>query len=318
MVAPSIGIPIVQIKNFYRAFEEKHRGPRELIIHRLKVYLPFVEPLKHLYPNGGIFDIGCGRGEWLELMKSNGFSEFGMDLDAGMLSACLDIGLKAIQGDAIEHLATLPSESQVIVSAFQLVEHITFEQLQILALEAHRVLCPGGLLILETPNPENIIVSTNSFYLDPTHQRPIPPLLLSFLPEYYGYARTKIVRLQESKELLTGEDTTLFEVFDGVSPDYSVVAQKTAAEDILQRFEDAFVLDFGLTLNTLTQKYETKLTTSIQIIEKIAKQAEERATLAEERFTQIASELITVYHSRSWRLTAPYRWLGAKLKKISH
>ncbi len=79
---------------------------------------------------------------------------------------------------------------------------------------------------METPNPENIVVATRDFYLDPTHQRPIPPQLLSFLPEFYGFARTKIIRLQESKDLEMRADLTLQDVLSGASPDYAVVAQK--------------------------------------------------------------------------------------------
>ena len=88
------------------------------------------------------------------------------------------------------------------------------------------MLMPGGLLILETPNPENLVVGTSHFYLDPTHQRPIPPELLSFLPEYYGFAKLKTLRLQERRELSGGKAPTLFDVLDGVSPDCAVVAQK--------------------------------------------------------------------------------------------
>ena len=86
---------------------------------------------------------------------------------------------------------------------------------------------PGGLLIMETPNPENIVVATRNFYLDPTHQRPIPPMLLAFVAEYAGFARVKTLRLQESKELVNKGDVSLQDVFAGASPDYAVVAQKT-------------------------------------------------------------------------------------------
>ncbi|MGE9641913.1 class I SAM-dependent methyltransferase, partial [Escherichia coli] len=78
-----------------------------------------------------------------------------------------------------------------------MVEHIGFANVQLLIEESFRVLKPGGLLILETPNPENIVVASSSFYLDPTHTQPIPNQLLAFLTEYTGFNRTKILRLQE-------------------------------------------------------------------------------------------------------------------------
>ena len=211
---------------FYRAFEERYRGSRELIKGRLVAYRPFVEPLLEVYPSATALDLGCGRGEWLELLVESGFKPIGVDLDKGMLEACLERGLPVEQGDALAYLSALPDESQAVVSAFHVVEHITFDQLGTLVAETLRVLMPGGLLIMETPNPENIVVATRNFYLDPTHQRPIPPMLLAFVAEYAGFARVKTLRLQESKELVNKGDVSLQDVFAGVSPDYAVVAQK--------------------------------------------------------------------------------------------
>ena len=181
----------IQPKNadFYRAFEDRHRGPRELILTRLKVYLDFVEPLKPLYAVPETLDLGCGRGEWLQLMQSNGFKAKGIDLDGGMLSACREFKLDVYQGDALHYLRGVAAESLTVVSAFHLVEHISFDTLRELVEQAHRALKPGGLLILGTPKSENLMVGTSSFYLDPTHQRPLPAQLLSFVVEYAGFGR---------------------------------------------------------------------------------------------------------------------------------
>jgi SAM-dependent methyltransferase len=177
--------------SFYRAFEERYRGGRELIKKRLALYLQFVEPLLTVYPDAETADLGCGRGEWLELLAESGFNPKGVDLDKGMLESCYEMGLNAEQGDAIGYVAALPDQSQVVVSAFHIVEHITFDQLRILVSEALRVLKPGGLLIMETPNPENIRVATRDFYLDPTHQHPIPSELLAFVAEHAGFEKRK-------------------------------------------------------------------------------------------------------------------------------
>jgi len=164
--------------DFYRAFEEKHRGPRELIKSRLQAYLPFITAIKNIYPQPKAIDLGCGRGEWLELLGEHGFDAQGVDLDDGMLKACREIGLNVHTGDAVSFLKNLPNDSQAIISGFHVAEHIPFDDLKILVEEALRSLKPAGLLILETPNPENIVVGTSSFYVDPTHIRPLPPLLL--------------------------------------------------------------------------------------------------------------------------------------------
>jgi len=186
---------------FYRAFEERYYAPRDVIKSMRAQYLPFVMPLKNTYGTGSVYDIGCGRGEWLSIINDEfGWNVFGVDLDEGMLKDCIERGLAVKKGDAVEYLKTIQSESQLVVSAFHVVEHISFEQLKSVVIEGLRVLKPGGLLIMETPNPENIVVATNNFYVDPTHQRPIPHQLLSFVTEFYGFKRVKTVRLQESKK----------------------------------------------------------------------------------------------------------------------
>lgn len=244
---------------FYRAFEERYYAPREVITALRKQYLPFVRPLTDIYQNAKVFDIGCGRGEWLCLMKEMGFEVLGVDLDAGMLQDCWDRNLAVKKEDAVVYLRTLKSESQVVISAFHVVEHISFDDLTTIVVESLRVLKPGGLLIMETPNPENIVVATRHFYLDPTHQRPIPPQLLSFLPEYYGFARVKTLRLQESAALSSNQAPTLRDVLSGVSPDYAVVAQKGAAPEQLQLFDIEFERSYGLSFETLVQRYDERI-----------------------------------------------------------
>ncbi|MHB1331613.1 MAG: class I SAM-dependent methyltransferase [Sulfuriferula sp.] len=310
---------------FYRAFEKKYRGTREVIKSRLGVYLPFVSPLIELDKNAKTIDLGCGRGEWLELMAEIGFKPYGIDLDEDMLSDCLALGLPAEKGDAVAYLTKLPSESQAVVSAFHVVEHISFEQLRTVVAEALRVLKPGGLLIMETPNPENIVVATRNFYLDPTHLRPIPSQLLSFLPEYYGFARIKAVRLQESKELLQSTLLTFHDVLGGVSPDYAVIAQKAGAPEIVAATVAAFEADYGLSLETLANGYDqqaearaTELKILVIEVEAKAQQAEAKALQAEAKAQQAESALISIHNSSSWQLTAPFRKIIIIVKNLFH
>ena len=212
--------------DFYRAFEEKYRGPRECIKLRLQVYRQFIEPIKTLYSDLKAVDLGCGRGEWLEVLGEAGFYPHGVDVDDGMLADCETLGLSYVKEDAIQHLKSLPNESQVVVSGIHIAEHLPFNALQALVIEALRIPKPCGLLILETPNPENIVVGATNFYLDPTHERPIPPELLIFLTDYYGFARSKILRLNEAPKLSNSDQVQLYDVISGASPDYAVIAQK--------------------------------------------------------------------------------------------
>lgn len=297
---------------FYREFEERYRGSRALIKERVAVYLPFVTPLLTVYPSAAAIDLGCGRGEWLELLGESGFQPVGVDLDQGMLEACRERRLPAIQGDALVYLSELPDDSQAVVSAFHVVEHITFEQLGGLVNEAFRVLKPGGLLIMETPNPENIVVATRNFYLDPTHHRPIPSELLEFVAEHAGFGRVKTLRLQESKSLANRSDLSLQDVFLGVSPDYAIVAQKNANEDILELTRNPFGIDYGVSLDSLLGRWEgrfNRLEEKAQKTEAKARQIEAKIQQIEAELSQSLAQLCAVYSSTSWRITAPLRTL---------
>ena len=273
--------------DFYRAFEERYRGSQEQIRLRLRAYLPFIKPLIGLYGDAKAVDLGCGRGEWLELLKEEGFDARGVDLDEGMLVACKELGLNAQVGDAVGFLKELPEASQVIVSGFHLVEHIAFADVQALVQEALRVLKPGGLLILETPNPENIVVGSSSFYLDPTHKRPIPPQLLAFLPDYYGYEKTKIVRLQESLELHGTKPPRLLDVLNGASPDYSIVARKKGNAKILAATKKAFSKEYGLTLDNLAIRYDLEVESKMYKAEAKAYEVEVKANQVEAKAYEV-------------------------------
>ena len=275
--------------DFYRAFEDRYRGSRELIGQRLEAYLPFIQPLSVIYQPANAVDLGCGRGEWLELLQGAGFVPQGIDLDACMLAACTERGLPVTQGDAIAHLKSLADQSQCIVSGFHIAEHMAFDDLETLVIHSMRVLKPGGLLILETPNPENVVVGACNFFLDPTHLRPIPPLLLSFLPEHHGFARVRTVRLQESPELRTRSDVRMMDVLGGVSPDYAVVAQKAAAPEVMAHFDIAFGAHYGIELNELADRYDGTLDRRIDALDRRLAAAEGQSVGLNDAWRRIAS-----------------------------
>lgn len=304
-------------ENFYATFTDRHRGPRELVKSRLETgYLPFIEPLKQLYADCKALDLGCGRGEWLELLEEHGFEPHGIDLDEGMLTVCRERGFSVEKQDAIGAFRTLADESQVIVSGFHIIEHIPFEELQILVREAMRVLKPGGLMILETPNPENILVSTSGFFLDPTHQRPIPLHLLAFLSEYYGFARIKVLRLHESSGLASKSAVTLLDVLGGVSPDYAIIAQKSCSEDQMAITGQPFTLEKGLTLDALAAQYDRQIDARIAQSEARITESEARIAQSEARATQAEMEQQALFASRSWRITKPLRYFAEGIRRM--
>lgn len=279
--------------NFYKAFEDQHRGSRETIKSRLGVYMPFIEKIMEVHPNATALDLGCGRGEWLELLKDHQLSATGIDLDDGMLSACRDRGLNVQTGDAIAHLKSLPADSLSIVSGFHIAEHLSLGDLEALIKEALRVLKPAGLLILEAPNTENLVVGTSSFYLDPTHQRPLPSALLSFLVGYLSFTRSKVLGVQESVPLREEHGpTSLFAVLSGVSPDYAVIAQKAGDTSTVASFDAVFAKEYGLTLELLANRYQ------------------ERFDVMERKTQMLEARL-----NRIWKLLEPLKWAQSLFKK---
>jgi O-antigen chain-terminating methyltransferase len=289
--------------NFYRAFEDRHRGSREIIKSRLEQYSPFLELLTSNFDKRFALDIGCGRGEWLELLDEKGFAAQGVDLDSGMLASCVERGFDVKEAEGIEYLEGFESNALHLISAFHVVEHISFEQLQNLIKQAYRVLVPGGLLILETPNPENLSVASAGFYLDPTHIKPIPPLLLSFATEFEGFSHNKIVRLQESVELRTKQNISPSELLMGVSPDYSVVAQKLVDNDSSFKFKPVFDNEYGLSLSELSARLDNRLV----LMEAKASEAEVKASEAEAKASEVILQRDLVLDSTSWKITAPLR-----------
>jgi O-antigen chain-terminating methyltransferase len=303
-------------EQFYRAFEDRYRGSRELIKDRLRVYLDFVSPLAALSQPPHALDLGCGRGEWLELLSEHGFTARGVDLDSGMLEACRERGLAVDTMDAISALKALPDASLAVVSAFHLVEHLPFAVMQELVAESLRVLQPGGLLIMETPNPENPLVGACRFYLDPSHVKPIPPLLLSFLTEHAGFALTKIVRLQEDPALHTDQPLRLINVFDGASPDYSVVAQKAAPEAVLNLFKEPFGRDFGLSLNQLADRLDQANAQQYQRLSETTRQ--QHLTLSdtlEKQYRQLSDTVGNQYQHLSDKVEQQYQSLLAQQRE---
>lgn len=249
--------PAQRPDQFYRAFEDKHRGSRELIKQRLGVYLAFVQPLAQRHPGLPVLDLGCGRGEWLELLQANQIAAHGIDLDEGMLAACRERGLSVRHADALRHLATLPAHSQLAVTGFHIAEHLLFADLQTLLTQARRVLVPGGLLILETPNPENLVVGSATFYIDPSHQRPLPSQLLSFLVEYQGFEGVKLLRLQEESRLASPAPICLYDVLGNASPDYAIVALSSPVPSD-PALEAAFAVEHGVSLYALASRYDAQ------------------------------------------------------------
>jgi len=169
----------------YVAFEDRHRGTREEIRHRQRSYLD-------LFPKGPVLDVGCGRGEFLELCREAKVEARGIDIDPGMVARCHEAGLDVAQGDALAYLAGLPDASLGGVFCSQVIEHLPPEAFVALVRLAYAKLRPGAVLLCETPNPACLTVFSGAFYVDLTHIKPIHPQAAQFVFEAAGFRDVEI------------------------------------------------------------------------------------------------------------------------------
>lgn len=175
----------------YEEFENHFRGSCELIKERQQEYVPYFTNRSH------VVDLGCGRGEFLELMKEHGIDATGVDLYKPFVDECLTRGLKVYHGDAIRYLEQCDLVDGIF--AGQLVEHMKTAQILRLCQTAYEKLEKGGCLIIETPNPMSLAIFTHAFYIDPSHNKPVHPLTLQYFMQKSGFSNTQILFTKNSK-----------------------------------------------------------------------------------------------------------------------
>ena len=179
----------VASQSIYASIENQFRGSEDFLINQQRSY---VELIKALPDKGTVIDLGCGRGEFLSLLSEAGIKAIGVDQDALSISKCEEEGLDVVNDDLLNFLSSLEDRSVRAIVLFQVLEHLSFNDLTKVLVEAYRVLMPGGMLLGETPNGANLSVGGSTFWLDHTHVRPLHPELLSHLADFYGYVNVQV------------------------------------------------------------------------------------------------------------------------------
>ncbi len=172
VVAEADALADVQREQTYVELERRYRGTEEEIFERISIYLP------HLKDRGEVLDLGCGRGEALELLREHGIAARGIDSSAEMVARCREKGLDVEKADLFGYLKSVEESSLGGVVSFHVIEHLPADSLDRLVRLAWRALKSSGVLILETPSPLSVVMAARNFWIDPTHQRPVHPASL--------------------------------------------------------------------------------------------------------------------------------------------
>ncbi|MFD0676214.1 MULTISPECIES: class I SAM-dependent methyltransferase [unclassified Paenibacillus] len=170
----------------YFLFEQKFRGTRSAIIERQRFYLPFFIKKK------SILDIGCGRGEFIELLGENGTRVKGIDLNRDMVDYCKERGFDVDLENALHYLHNCENNSLDAIFMAQVIEHLSHQESLLLLDSMFRVLEPGGMVVIETINVQSVFAMNNWFYLDPTHVKPVHPVTLKFILQGIGFSKVDI------------------------------------------------------------------------------------------------------------------------------
>lgn len=162
-------------------FAERFRGPEDRLREHQKRYLARFKNAEN------VLDLGCGRGEFLEVARDAGLSAMGVDSNAEFVSLCKTKGLNAKTDDMLAYLAALPDTSLGGVFCSHVIEHLPPADLPRLVQLIGQKTKPDATVVFETPNAESSAILTTHFYLDPTHVRPVPATLLRFYLEEAGF-----------------------------------------------------------------------------------------------------------------------------------
>ena len=201
----------------YLGFENNFRGSEELIKERQTPYLSYFTNCKK------VLDIGCGRGEFLELARDNNILAQGIDIDKDMYLYCKNKNLEIIHDDIFSFLLNIEDDYFDGIFSSQVIEHIDFLKLQQLIYLLGKKVKKGGKIILETVNPL-CLLAFQHFYMDMTHIKPIFPDVLIFIGKSFNLKKVDLLFRTPTKEGLIDPQFTNERSYD--YGDYALILEK--------------------------------------------------------------------------------------------
>ncbi|MEM4618930.1 MAG: class I SAM-dependent methyltransferase [Desulfurococcaceae archaeon] len=267
------------LEEFYYYLENKHRSSEQLIKDRLRFYEPLFEFLKKNFEKPRAIDLGCGRGELLELLSDHGIYAEGVESNERFVNYARSKGLNVVVSGALQYLSSKEAQSFHLVSLRHLIEHLEPNYIFALFKEVFRVLTPGGILIVETPYTKNIVSGAYNFWLDPTHKRPIPVEFIQTLGEFLGFSHSSYFPLQSLK-LTSIQEVTIHDIFYTTFPDVSIILVKGDSltnnhkeiETLFQKLRQNATVDYLDILNLYEQSTQKKFQELLRQTDELWKQ----------------------------------------------
>ena len=316
-------------KYFYLRFEDLHRGEKAEIINRFKKYERILYSLAEKSDAPTFLDLGCGRGEFLSYLASLKITATGIEKNISLAPEKLDKSVEIIEGDALSWIRNTKDNSYDFISAIHVIEHLEFQYFYELTREIKRVLKKNGVVLFETPNPDNLLVATSNFYVDPTHLRLIPQKLVEFVLNDTGFYKTFSWGVNESAT--RPKIPKVSDILGGSSPDYAifglanhtplsskieeVLSEKKGrtTKELCDSFEERYLKDY-----TELMERQKKIEDNIYVQNCFHRDQYIKVTQEIYRVRDIfENELERIYSSRSWKITTPLRQIARLIRKCS-
>ena len=312
-------------EKFYLRFENLHRGDSKTLLDKFRVYEPIISLICCEGNNPKFLDIGCGNGEFLTFISSFGGDVVGVEKNSAYLTG-KNNKILLEYSDALTWLKQQDDSSFDFVSAIHVIEHLEFSYLYEMVGEIKRVLKESGIILFETPNPDNVTVATKNFYTDPTHLRLIPSRLLSFVVEDHGFSVVHKWGVNESPHI--EKSTNIYDVIGGASPDYTMfgLVNENAFGG---KLEDLLRSPKGRSTKEMCDFFEARYQNDYSIISKELKKINdkifEQNCYYRDQIFEVSNEIIrlrhsfeselsSIYKSKSWKITAPLRFIANRLR----